>query len=142
MIMKHLSFFSIVALLCLIGLSACDSPVLDLDKYHRNAKQAVEALFNELPNKSDKKFLKEAVKFKENDKLSDYQKNEFFKQLTQKKFKVTAKKVKVRDGYTEVVCDLTLSDGTVKKKKFRLYKEDNVWKTQIGFSEIKDAIFK
>jgi len=140
--MKHLSFFSIVALLCLIGLSACDRPVLDLDKYHRNAKQAVEALFNELPNKTDKKFLKEAVKFKENDKLSDYQKNEFFKQLTQKKFKVTAKKVKVRDGYTEVVCDLTLSDGTVKKKKFRLYKEDNVWKTQIGFSEIRDAIFK
>ena len=140
--MKRLSFFSIVALLCLIGLSACDSPALDLDKYHRNAKQAVEALFNELPNKSDKKFLKEAVKFKENDKLSDYQKNEFFKQLTQKKFKVTAKKVKVRDGYTEVVCDLTLSDGTVKKKKFRLYKEDNVWKTQIGFSEIRDAIFK
>ena len=48
----------------------------------------------------------------------------------------------MRDGYTEVVCDLTLSDGTVKKKKFRLYKEDNVWKTQIGFSEIKDAVFK
>ena len=140
--MKHLSFFSIVALLCLIGLSACDSPVLDLDKYHRNSKQAVEALFNELPSKSDKKFLKEAVKFKENDKLSDYQKNEFFKQLTQKNFKVTAKKAKVRDGYTEVVCDITLSDGTVKKKKFRLYKEDNVWNTQIGFSEIRDAIFK
>ena len=116
--------------------------MFDLDKYHRNAKQAVEVLFNELPNKSDKKFLKEAVKFKENDKLSDYQKNEFFKQLTQKKFKVTAKKVKVRDGYTEVVCDLTLSDGTVKQKKFRLYKEDNVWKTLIGFSEIKDAVFK
>ena len=59
---------------------------------------------NELPNKSDKKFLKEAVKFKENDKLSDYQKNEFFKQLTQKNFKVTAKKMKVRDGYTEGWC--------------------------------------
>ena len=142
MIMKHLSFFSIVALLCIIGLSACDSAVFDLDKYHRNAKQAVEVLFNELPNKSDKKFLKEAVKFKENDKLSDYQKNEFFKQLTQKNFKVTAKKMKVRDGYTEVVCDITLSDGTVKQKKFRLYKEDNVWKTLIGFSEIRDAIFK
>ena len=140
--MKRLSFFSIVAVLCLIGLSSCDSPLFDLDKYHRNAKQAVEALFNELPNKSDKKFLKEAVKFKENDKLSDYQKNEFFKQLTQKKFKVTAQKAKVRDGYTEVVCDLTLSNGTVKKKKFRLYKEDNVWKTQIGFTEIRDAIFK
>ena len=140
--MKRLSFFSIVALMCMIGLSSCDSPLFDLDKYHRNAKQAVEALFNELPNKSDKKFLKEAVKFKENDKLSDYQKNEFFKQLTQKNFKVTAKKAKVRDGYTEVVCDLTLSNGTVKKKKFRLYKEDNVWKTQIGFIEIRDAIFK
>ncbi len=140
--MKRLSFFSIVALMCMIGLSSCDSPLFDLDKYHRNAKQAVEALFNELPNKSDKKFLKEAVKFKENDKLSDYQKNEFFKQLTQKNFKVTAKKAKVRDGYTEVVCDVTLSDGTVKKKKFRLYKEDNVWKTQIGFTEIRDAIFK
>ena len=140
--MKRLSFFSLVALLCMIGLSSCDSPLFDLDKYHRNAKQAVEALFNELPNKSDKKFLKEAVKFKENDKLSDYQKNEFFKQLTQKNFKVTAKKAKVRDGYTEVVCDLTLSNGTVKKKKFRLYKEDNVWKTQIGFIEIRDAIFK
>ena len=140
--MKRLSFFSLVALLCLIGLSSCDSPLFDLDKYHRNAKQAVEALFNELPNKSDKKFLKEAVKFKENDKLSDYQKNEFFKQLQQKKFKVTAKKLKVRDGYTEVVCDLTLSNGTVKKKKFRLYKEDNVWKTQIGFTELRDAVFK
>ena len=115
--MKHLSLFSIVALMCLIGLSACDSAVLDLDKYHRNAKQAVEALFNELPGKSDKKFLKEAVKFNESDKLSDQQKNEFFKQLTQKNFKVTAKKLKVRDGYTEVVCDLTLSDGTVKQKK-------------------------
>lgn len=140
--MKHLSLFSIVVLLCLIGFTACDSPVLDLDKYHRNAKQAVEALFNELPNKSDKKFVKEAVKFKENDKLSDYQKNEFFKQLTQKNIKVTAKKVKVRDGYTEVVCDITFSDGTVKKKKFRLYKEDNVWKTLIGFSEIRDVVSK
>ena len=135
--MKHFMRILIISLLCIIGLSACDSPVLDLDKYHRNAKQAVEALFNELPNKSDKKFLKEAVKFKENDKLSDYQKNEFFKQLTEKKFKVTAKKVKIRDGYTEVVCDITL-----RKKKFRLYKEDNVWKTQIGFAELRDAIYK
>ena len=65
-----------------------------------------------------------------------------FKQVTEKKFKVTAKKVKVRDGYTEVTCDITLSDGSVKKKKFRLYKEDNVWKTQIGFAELRDAIFK
>ena len=140
--MKHFMRISIIALMCIIGLSACDSPVLDLDKYHRNPKQAVEALFNELPNKSDKKFLKEAVKFKENDKLSDYQKNEFFKQLKQKNFKVTANKAKVRDGYTEVVCDITLSNGTVKKKKFRLYKEDNIWKTQIGYAELRDAIFK
>ena len=62
--------------------------------------------------------------------------------MTQKKFKVTAMKAKVRDGYTEVTCDITLSNGTVKKKKFRLYKEDNVWKTLIGFSEIRDAVFK
>ena len=140
--MKHFIRILIIPLLCIIGLSACDSPVLDLDKYHRNAKQAVEALFNELPNKSDKKFLKEAVKFKEGDKLSDYQKNEFFKQITEKKFKVTAKKAKIRDGYTEVTCDITLSDGSVKKKKFRLYKEDNVWKTLIGFADLRDAIYK
>ena len=141
MSMKQLSRFTIIALLCIIGLSACDSAITDLDKYHRNAKQAVEALFNKLPD-GDKKFLKEAVKFKEGDKLSDYQKNEFFKQLQNKKFKVTAKKARIRDGYTEVVCDITLSDGTVKEKKFRLYKEDNVWKTQIGFAELRDAIFK
>lgn len=139
--MKHLSLISIIALLCIIGLSACDSAILDLDKYHRNAKQAVEALFTELP-KGDIKFLKEAVIFKESDKLSDFQKNEFFKQLKEKNIKVTAKKTKIRDGYTEVVCDITLSNGTVKEKKFRLYKEDNVWKTQIGFAEIRDAIFK
>ena len=132
---------SIIALMCIIGLSACDSPVLDLDKYHRNPKQAVEALFTKLPN-GDKKFLKEAVKFKESDKLSDYQKNEFFKQLKEKKFNVVAKKAKNRDGYTEVVCDITQSNGTVKQKKFRLYKEDNVWKTQIGYAELRDAIFK
>lgn len=140
--MKHFMRISIISLLCIIGLSACDSVITDLDKYHRNAKQAVEALFNELPDKSDKKFLKEAVKFKEGDKLSDFQKNEFFKQLTGKKFKVTAKKAKIRDGYTEVVCDITLGDGSVKEKKFRLYKEDNVWKTQIGYAELRDAIYK
>lgn len=140
--MKHFMRISIISLLFIIGLSACDSAITDLDKYHRNAKQAVEALFNELPGKSDKKFLKEAVKFKESDKLSDFQKNEFFKQITTKKFKVTAKKAKIRDGYTEVVCDITLSDGSVKEKKFRLYKEDDVWKTQIDFAELRDAIFK
>ena len=139
--MKHLLRISIIALLCIIGLSACDSAITDLDKYHRNAKQAVEALFTKLP-KGEKKFLTEAVKFKESDKLSDYQKAEFFKQLKEKNIKVTAKKARIRDGYTEVVCDVTLSNGTVKEKKFRLYKEDNVWKTQIGFAEIRDAIFK
>lgn len=137
----QLSRFLVIALLCIMGLSACDSAILDLDKYHRNAKQAVEALFTELP-KRDIKFLKEAVKFKESDKLSDYQKNAFFKQLKEKKFTVAAKKARIRDGYTEVVCDVTLSDGTVKEKKFRLYKEDNVWKTQIGYAELRDAIFK
>ena len=141
MIMKHLSRISIIALLLIIGLSACDSPVVDLDKYHRNARQAVETLFTQLP-KGEKKFLVEAVKFKEGDKLSDYQKAEFFKQLKEKNFTVKAKKAKVRDGYTEVVCDITLSNGTVKEKKFRLYKEDNVWKTQIGYAELRDAIFK
>lgn len=138
--MKKLSLISIISLLCLIGLSACDSVLTDLDKYHRNAKQAVEALYNELPNR-DKKFLTEAVKFKESDRLSDYQKNEFFRQLKAKNFKVTAKKAKMRDGYTEVVCDFTKGDGTVKQKKFRLFKEDNVWKTQIGFAELQDAIY-
>ena len=139
--MKHLLRISIIALMCIIGLNACDSAITDLDKYHRNAKQAVETLFNKLPDR-EMKFIKEAVKFKESDKLSDYQKNEFFKQLKAKKFKVKAKKAKIRDGYTQVVCDITLSDGTVKEKKFRLYKEDNVWKTQIGFAELRDAIFK
>ncbi len=139
--MKHFSLISIISLLCVLGLTACDSSVTDLDKNFRNAKQAVEALYNELPQ-GDMRILKEAVKFKENDKLSDNQKDEFFKQLKQKHFNVTAKKVKVRDGYTEVVCDMTLSDGSVKEKKFKLYKEDNVWKTEIGFSEIQDAIYK
>lgn len=139
--MRHILPISIIAMLCIIGLIACDSAITDLDKYHRNAKQAVEALFTELP-KSDIKFLKEAVKFKESDKLTNYQKNEFFKQLREKRIKVTAKKARIRDGYTEVVCDITQSDGTVKEKKFRLYKENNVWKTQIGFAELRDAIYK
>ncbi|MBP5561189.1 MAG: hypothetical protein J6X70_05255 [Muribaculaceae bacterium] len=139
--MKQLHLITIISLLCIVGLSACDSALTDLDKNLRNPMQAVEALYNELPQ-GDMKILKEAVKFKENDKLSDNQKNEFFEQLKQKHFKVTAKKAKVRDGYTEVVCDITLSDGTIKEKKFKLYKEDNVWKTEIGFSEIQDAIYK
>ena len=130
-----------ISLLCIVGFCACDSTLTDLDKHYRNAKQAVEALYNELPQ-GDMRLLKEAVKFKESDKLSDYQKDEFFKQLKQKHFKVTAKKAKARDGYTEVVCDMTMSDGSVKEKKFKLYKEDDVWKTEIGFAEIQDVIHK
>ena len=139
--MKHLSALLFFSLLCILGLNSCDSAVLDTDKYHRNAKQAVEALFQELPN-GDIKFLKEAVKFKESEKFSDYQKNEFFKQLKAKDFKVTAKKAKVKDEFTEVVCDFTYSDGTTKEKKFHLYKEDNIWKTEIGFKEMRDIISK
>ncbi len=129
--MKHLSALLFFSLLCILGLNSCDSAVLDTDKYHRNAKQAVEALFQELPN-GDIKFLKEAVKFKESEKFSDYQKNEFFKQL----------KAKVKDEFTEVVCDFTYSDGTTKEKKFHLYKEDDIWKTEIGFKEMRDIISK
>lgn len=136
---KLSSLFTLVVFALL--LSACGEILGDTDKYYRNAKQAVEATFNELPGGDEMK-LKEAIKFKESDKLSDYQKNEFFKQLKNKNFNVTAKKAKVRDGYTEVTCDVTLSDGTVQEKKFKLYKEDDVWKVEIGFSEIRDAIFK
>ncbi len=139
--MKHLSALSIFALLVIMALNSCDSAVLDTDKYHRNPKQAVEALFQELPNK-EIKFLKEAVKFKESEKFSDYQKDEFFKQLKAKDFKVKAKKTKKRDSYTEVVCDFTYSDGTTKERKFRLYKEDDIWKTEIGFKELQDVISK
>lgn len=139
--MKHLSALLSLALVMILALNSCDSAVLDTDKYHRNAKQAVEALFKELPN-GEIKFLKEAVKFKESDKFSDYQKNEFFKQLKAKDFKVTAKKAKVKDGFTEVVCDFTYSDGTTKEKKFHLYKEDNIWKTEIGFKEMRDVVTK
>ncbi|MBR5639503.1 MAG: hypothetical protein IKW83_07035 [Muribaculaceae bacterium] len=128
-----------LALLVIMALNSCDSSVLDTDKYHRNAKDAVEALFQELTN-GDIKLLKEAVKFKESDKFTDQQKNEFFKQLKAKDFKVKAKKVKVKDGFTEVVCDFTYSDGTTKEKKFKLYKEDDIWKTEIGFSEMKEVI--
>ena len=32
--------------------------------------------------------------------------------------------------------------GSTVEKKFRLIKEDDIWKTEIGFSEIRDAIFK
>jgi len=139
--MRHLSSLFILSLICILGFNSCGNEALDADKYHRNAKQAVEALFQELPN-GEKKFLEEAVKFKESEKFSDYQKNEFFKKLKEKKFKVTAKKAKKLDEYTEVVCDFTYSDGKTKQKKFHLYKEGNVWKTEIGFSELQDVINK
>ena len=140
--MNTKKLFHLLSLLALVvSLSACGEILGDTDKYFHNAKQAVEETFNELPGGDEIRF-KEAIKFKDSDKLSDYQKNEFFKQLKNKKFNVQAKKAKVRDGFTEVTCDVTLSDGSVKEKKFKLYKEDNVWKVEIGFSEIRDAIFK
>jgi len=145
--MKHLSAISIFALVCIIALGACsggDAKKMllgDTDKYNRTPKQAVEALYNELPNQ-DIKFMKEAVKFKETDKLSDYQKDEFFKQLKNKKLKVKANKVRERDGYTEVKCTITKSDGSTKDKKFRLYKEDNIWRTEITFGDLQDVIAK
>lgn len=146
--MKKLSFLSILALVCIVALSACsggDAKKLilgDTDKYNNTPKQAVERLFNTLPGENNIILLKEAVKFKENDKLSDYQKDEFFKQIKAKNFNVKATKARTRDDYTQVTCNITLPDGTNVEKKFRLVKEDNVWKTQIGFSEIRDAIYK
>lgn len=137
--MKKIGLISLLAFVSMLTLNSCgSSPVTDLDKHFRNCKQAVEELYNNPP--SDMKLLKEAVKFKESEKFSDYQKDEFFKQLKQKKLKVTAKKAKVREDYTEVVCDVTLSNGSTKEKKLRLVKEDNVWKTIIGFSELQDVI--
>lgn len=139
--MKKICLISLLALVSMITLSSCSSsPITDLDKHFHNCNQAIEELYNNTP--SDLKLLKEAVKFKESEKFSDYQKDEFFKQLKQKNFKVVAKKAKVREDYTEVTCDMTLSDGSTKEKKFRLVKEDNVWKTIIGFSELQDVINK
>ena len=137
--MKYLYSISIFALVCLLA-SCSGSTVTDLDKHFHNAKQAVEELYNNPP--TNLKLLKERVKFKENDKFSDYQKNEFLKQIQNKKLKVTANKAKVKGDYTEVTCEMTLSDGSTKKKKFHLYKEDNVWKTEIGFTELKEVIYK
>ena len=137
--MKHFYSISILAILCL--LAACSgSTVTDLDKNFHNASQAVEELYNNPPTNLN--LLKESVKFKENDKLSDYQKDEFFKQIQNKKLKVTAQKAKVKPDFTEVTCEMTLSNGSTKKKKFHLYKENNVWKTEIGFTELKEVIYK
>ena len=55
---------------------------------------------------------------------------------------VIIKKAKVKDEFTEVVCDFTYSDGTTKEKKFHLYKEDDIWKTEIGFKEMRDIVTK
>ncbi len=146
--MNKKSLLSIFVLMCVIALTACtgnDAKKLllgDTDKYHNTPKQAVEELFNTLPSQGNILRLKEAVKFKENDKLSDYQKDEFFNQLKKKNFKVKAKKERTHGDYKNVTCDITLPDGSTVEKKFRVTKEDDVWKTEIGFSEIRDAIFK
>ena len=146
--MRNLSLLSIFALACLMALSACsgsDTKKLllgDTDKYNNTPKQAVEELFNTLPNQGNILRLKEAVKFKESDKLSDYQKDEFFKQIKNKNFNVKATKARTRDEYTQVTCTMTLSNGSTTEKKFRVVKEDDVWKTIIGFTEIQEAINK
>ena len=81
--MKHFSFLSF-AIICIIAMAACSGSdakkmlIGDTDKYNNTPKQAVEALFNTLPKEGNIMRLKEAVKFKENDKLSDSQKDEFF----------------------------------------------------------------
>jgi len=145
--MKHFSFLSF-AILCIIALAACSGSdakkmlIGDTDKYNNTPQQAVEALFNTLPKEGNILRLKEAVKFKENDKLSDYQKDEFFNQIKKKNFKVKATKVRTHGDYKTVTCNITLPDGSIVEKKFRLIKEDDIWKTEIGFSEIRDAIFK
>ena len=145
--MKHFSFLSF-AILCIIALAACSGSdakkmlIGDTDKYNNTPQQVVEALFNTLPKEGNILRLKEAVKFKENDKLSDYQKDEFFNQIKKKNFKVKATKVRTHGDYKTVTCNITLPDGSIVEKKFRLIKEDDIWKTEIGFSEIRDAIFK
>ena len=146
--MKLKSLLSIVALVCVVALSACsggDAKKLlpgDTDKYGNTPKQAVERLFNTLPGENNIILLKEAVKFKENDKLSDYQKDQFFKQIKEKKFNVKATKERTHGDQKTVTVSMTLSDGSTVEKKFKLVKEDDVWKTIIGFSEIQDAINK
>ena len=144
--MKQFSVISLFALACIFMFSSCrDSKggMFDIDKRGYNPKQAVEALYNTLPD-GDINQLKQAVKFKEEDKLSDNQKNEFFKKLREKKIKVEADKAKDNnnDGVIKVKCTVTFSNGTTDKKKFKVVKEDNIWKTIIGYSEIQDIIYK
>ena len=146
--MNKKSLLSIFVLLCVIALTACtgnDAKKLllgDTDKYGNTPKQAVERLFNTLPGENNIILLKEAVKFKENDKLSDYQKDQFFKQIKEKNFNVKATKERTHGDQKTVTVSMTLSDGSTVEKKFKLVKEDDVWKTIIGFSEIQDAINK
>ena len=144
--MKNLSLISIVALMFIVAMGACKGDAKkmllgDTDKRGYTPKQAVEALYNTLPNGDINRF-KEAVKFKESDKLSDYQKDEFFKKLKEKNIKVEAKKAKERDGVVKVKCVMTTPDGSRQEKKFRLVKEDNIWKTEIGLKDLQDAIYK
>ena len=145
--MKQFSLILLFALVCISALSSCRDAKTkllgDIDKRGYNPKDAVEALYNTLPD-GDINELKQAIKFKEEDKLSDNQKDEFIKKLREKKFKVNAKKAKDKndDGIIKVKCDVTLSNGTTEEKKFKVVKEDDIWKTIIGFSEIQDAIYK
>lgn len=131
--------------MCILGLNSCDwlskSSTLDTDKYLRNPKQAVIALFTELPKlpKYERNKLEEVVKFKESDKFSDFQKNRFFEELKNKTFEVDVKKVKQRDDYTEVECEIT-RNGKTEKYKLHLYKEDNIWKTEVGFKLLQFVI--
>ena len=145
--MKQFSLILLFALVCISALNSCGDAKTkllgDIDKRGYNPKEAVEALYNTLPD-GDINELKQAIKFKEEDKLSDNQKDEFIKKLREKKFKVNAKKAKDKndDGIIKVKCDVTLSNGTTEEKKFKVVKEDDIWKTIIGFSEIQDAIYK
>lgn len=146
--MKKFSLISLFALVCIFALSSCggDSKAKllgDTDKRGYNPQEAVEALYNTLPD-GDINQLKQAIKFKEEDNLTDNQKDEFIKKLCEKKFKVDAQKAKDKnnDGIIKVKCDITLSNGTTEEKKFKVVKEDDIWKTIIGYSEIQDAIYK
>ena len=111
--MKLKSLLSIVALVCVVALSACsggDAKKLllgDTDKYGNTPKQAVERLFNTLPGENNIILLKEAVKFKENDKLSDYQKDQFFKQIKEKKFNVKATKERTHGDQKTVTVSMS-----------------------------------
>lgn len=147
--MKHFSVITLFALVCIFTLSSCGgdatntTQLTETDKRGYDPQQAVEALYNTLPD-GDINQMKQTVKFKEEDKLSDSQKDDFFKKLCEKKFKVEAKKAKDKnnDGVIKVKCKVTFSNGSSEEKKFKVVKEDDIWKTIIGYSEIQDAIYK